>query len=341
MADVHRLRYTLPKFSKRSYAVLMKTLSTTLPGESSDCVAFRRHVLEVYYRHGWQAAVAAFAIGKTTLYRWKKKYEQSQRRPVSLVPISTRPHRLRSMNQDSRVIAFIVSMRETYGTISKYKIKPFLDEYTKSLGIAAIGTTTIGKIIKRKQLFYHKKKRYERKCYGSVLRVTHAPKETGTGYIEMDSITLIVMGKRWYFMSIIDVVTKYAHCSVVSGLTAQSAVHVLQTFQQTYSPLRAVQTDNGSEFLGVFHELLTQSNITHHFIYPRSPRINGVVERFNRTIQEECINRCDELFYDHHAFIQKLNAYLLWYNTKRPHHSLKLKTPFEVHNQLSTFPICT
>ena len=92
-------------------------------------------------------------------------------------------------------------------------------------------------------------------------------------------------------------------------------------------PIREVQTDNGHEFLGEFDDYLQTQNIPHQFIYFHSPRINGVVERFNRTIQDEFLNRNDELWYDLHLFDRKLAGYLEWYNTKRPHHSLDLKSP--------------
>ena len=328
-ADVHRVRYSLPRFSKHSYAVLMKTVTNALVLESSDTAAFRLHVLTVYYAHGWKTITTAFKISKSTLYNWRKAYEAAQRKTAALIPTSTRPRRVRSMQTDSRIIAFIVSIREEYG-VNKYKIKPFLDQYARELGIASPGVTTIGKIIKRKQLFFHKKKSLSKKKRFFVNRLKKAPKEKLPGYLEMDSITLWVLNKRWCFMSVIDVVSKYAYCSVVKGLTAQRARDVLIAFQQSYQvPPRVVQTDNGSEFLGEFHEYLTAAHITHQFIYPHSPRINGVVERFNRTIQEECINRCDELFYDQKTFEQKLTTYLIWYNTKRPHHSLKLMSPTE------------
>ena len=42
--------------------------------------------------------------------------------------------------------------------------------------------------------------------------------------------------------------------------------------------------------LGSLDEYLKKRNIKHNFIYPRCPKINGFVERANRTLQEEFIN---------------------------------------------------
>lgn len=47
-----------------------------------------------------------------------------------------------------------------------------------------------------------------------------------------------------------------------------------------------------------------------------------MVERFNRTIQEECIERSDNIYYNLSAFDKELHDYLKWYNYRRPHASL-------------------
>jgi transposase InsO family protein len=245
------------------------------------------------------------------------------------------------MQTDPRIIAFITSFRNQYGNKSKYVIKPFLNAFTSELNIPSVGVTTIGKIIRRKRLFTLRRKRWSRKRFQAYLRIKHAPREKVPGYIEMDSITVYCGDKRHMFMSVIDVVTKLAHVEMVSALTARQALYVFNNFRYTHRCLtRQVQTDNGHEFLGEFHLYLEQQQIPHVFTYPHSPRINGVVERFNRTIQEECIERIDELFYDQVAFRQKLSDYLIWYNTKRPHHALKLIPPIEYYHQLTSFPKC-
>ena len=43
--------------------------------------------------------------------------------------------------------------------------------------------------------------------------------------------------------------------------------------------IKVVQTDNGSEFLGVFDKYLKERGIEHKFTYPRCPKINGYIER--------------------------------------------------------------
>ena len=153
----------------------------------------------------------------------------------------------------------------------------------------------------------------------------------------MDSVVVYIYNIRHNFMCCIDIYTKFAHVRKVKTLSSLQAKLTLKEFQEL-SPhkIHTIQTDNGSEFFKHFHKYLEQQGIKHQFIYPKSPRINGVIERFNRTIQEEFINRNDEIYYNLEAFQVKLDKYLSWYNTKRPHMALNYLSPQQFIN--NSFP---
>jgi len=327
----------LPRLDPRGYHALMLDLRKCFTFEDSDIAKFRLRVLDHYYRYGWRAAMDAFQVKKSTLYDWRQAFERSGKRLVSLVPKSTRPKRTRVMLTDPRMVEFIKAMRQTYGRVSKYKLKLFLDEYAQSLGISSYGLDKIGRIIKRHHYFFEAPPKKRRKRSRPLTpRLKKAPRETLPGYLEMDSITLYVLDRKAYFVTVIDVATRYAWCKLVPSLSSHHARTALEEFKDNYShPVRVVQTDNGSEFLGEFDDCLVSQEIPHQFSWPRSPRINGVVERFNRTIQDEFLSRSDELYFDLDAFNQKLVNYLTWYNTQRPHHSLKLLSPMQYLQQFS------
>jgi hypothetical protein len=63
------------------------------------------------------------------------------------------------MTTDSRIVAFIRNLREEHPHLGKTKIKPLLDKYCRSLGIASISASTIGKVIQRNRLFFQKQGR--------------------------------------------------------------------------------------------------------------------------------------------------------------------------------------
>lgn len=340
-ADVHRARYTTPRYSHRQYTAWMKTLTSSAVYDAHDPVAFRVKVIEHARDFGWKAAVSAFGVGKSTLYDWKKRYAKT-RKIASLIPTSTRPHHVRDMQTDPAIVAFVRSVRLGDHPMNKYTIKPLLDAYCEELGMPSVGTTTISKLIKRNHWYPARKiKRYDKRFLRGKRR-KYAPRVTVPGYIEMDSILLYVLGKRWHFMSVIDVASRFGYCAVVKSISSAQAVRVLKEFQEKFSvQIHTIQTDNGSEFLGEFHRYLQEKNMPHEFIYPRSPKINGIVERFNRTVQEECITHAEELFTNADLFQVKLHDYVVWYNTKRPHLSLKLQTPQQVVQQYQTsIPKC-
>lgn len=339
-SDFNHIRYSKPKLSRRTYTVWMKTLTSSAVYDAHDPVAFRVKVIEHAQEFGWKAAVAAFGVGKSTLYDWRKRYTIGRHHIRSLIPASTRPMHLREMHTHPTVLSFVKSVRMGEHPMNKYTIKPLLDAYCTHLGLTSVGTTTIGKLITRNHWFPARKiKRYDKRRFRGQRR-RYAPRTTIPGHIEMDSILLYILGKRWQFMSVIDVATRYGYCSVVASISSVEARRVLLEFQEHFPyPVTTIQTDNGSEFLGVFHGRCLSHGITHEFIYPRSPKINGMVERFNRTVQEECIERTDEAFYDPERFKKKLTDYLTWYNTKRPHMSLRLQTPIQVLQQfISSIP---
>lgn len=75
---------------------------------------------------------------------------------------------------------------------------------------------------------------------------------------------------------------------------------------------------------------MKKNGAVHFFSYPKSPKQNATIERFNRTLQEEFVEEHRDLLeLDLTQFNNKLIDYLLFYNTKRPHHTLKLKVPMK------------
>lgn len=331
--DIPHIRYLLDRKTHLAYRRLMKTLDNSVAFESSDPAQFKLHVIEFADKHGVRATLDAFGIKRSTFFYWKKKYLDSGKRLISLVPKSTRPKTVRKMETDWRLVAFIKQMRLDYGNVGKYIIKPFLDEYAAALGIDSISPTTIAKVIKRRKFTFEKRVKAKRKTKFKRLQTRKHPRVSKPGFIEIDTIHVTINKKRLYFISVIDIYTRYALVRRVPNPSAKQAKMVFQSFQQIYQEtIHTVQTDNGSEFLGGFHNYLEEQRLKHIFIYPNSPKLNGVVERFNRTVQEECINRSDEIYYDQDRFNQQLIKYLNWYNTQRPHSSLNYQSPMQFMN---------
>ena len=93
-------------------------------------------------------------------------------------------------------------------------------------------------------------------------------------------------------------------------------------------PIKAIQVDGGSEFQDAFEEECQRTGMELFVLPPRSPKLNGYVERAQRTHTEEFYEVTDTSFE-----IAELNQALLkWekvYNTVRPHQALGYLTPQE------------
>lgn len=338
-SDVPSLRYIFPKFH-HGYNAMMKTLASSLKYESSDPTKFRLHVLEYGKAHGVKATLEAFRVGRSTYFEWRQAFVRSKGKLFSLVPRSTRPHHTRRMEIDQRLLTLIKSVREQYGRVGKEKLKVLVFAYATSLGTTGYSAGKIGKIIKRHNYFFDIPKQKHKLSF-TRSRVKRVAKDIRPGYVEMDSVIVYTNGTKLRFITMVDVVTKIAYCErVTSGLSTHTN-SALTSFRSKYpNPVHTVQTDNGSEFLGGFHEHLEGLGITHLFTYPHCPKVNGVVERFNRTIQEEFIQRCEEWLINPSRGDQKLAEYLSWYNEVRPHASLKYLTPQKYAEEYIKSPEC-
>lgn len=320
----YQLRYILPR---GGYTAIMKTLTNSLKIEAGDPARFRLQVLTHAKEHGIASALSAYGISRRTYHYWLHTFRRSKGKLVSLIPRNTRPHVTRRMEVDPLLLLFIRSIREEYGRIGKAKLKVLLDAYCSSLGIPSYGTTKIGKIIKRHNYFFDFTRAKNRQSFTRT-RVKRVGKDVHAGYLEMDSVILYVGTTRLRFVTVMDVVTKVAYAERVQGGLAKQVQQVLANFMSHYAiKVYTVQTDNGSEFLGDLDQYLQSQGIKHLFTYPHSPRVNGVIERFNRTIQEEFIERCEYYWTDIPRGDQKLSHYLDWYNMKRPHASLGYLAP--------------
>ena len=132
-------------------------------------------------------------------------------------------------------------------------------------------------------------------------------------------------GSRVYVFTLIDVCTRYAYARAYPRISAQLAVDFVRRAQRsaTFS-FRTIQSDHGSEFSTYFTERV---HVPHRHSRVRRPNDNAHLERFNRTIQEECI---DKLITDPVIINKALPEYLKYYNEERLHFGLKLQTPQEV-----------
>lgn len=295
-------------------------------------------IINFYEEFGETATIKAFGADRKVVSRWKQRLTQNEGRLESLIPYSTKPKTVRRVGYSQKIVDFIKSQRFDHPGIGKEKIKQLLDDYCLKEGLETVSESTIGNIIKRHKFFFQKKGRIYHNPNSKWaqkqikkkkrIRVKHPPKLDDFGHIQSDAVERITDGIKDYFISAIDAKMKFTLTVNYKRLNSYNNKDFYQKFKSVY-PGKIVdwQTDNGSENLGEFDKALEENQIPHLFSYPRCPKINTYIERYNRTIQEEFIDNNLDIIHDKKLFNQKLTDYLIWYNIKRPHKSLGLKSP--------------
>jgi preprotein translocase subunit Sss1 len=298
----------------------------------------RLKILEFFEAHGLQATRDAYGISKTTLYRWHKMFLTAKRNQIVLIPRSRSPKRKRVMRTDWRIVKFIKETRQEHPRLSKWKIKPLLDEYCTANNIRSIGLSTIGKVIKRNDLFFQKsgriyhspKSAWNRRKYRYKTKVKYSPKVTESGYYEIDTVQRFIGSIRVYIFNAVDVHTRFQFSYAYRTGSSGSAKDFFKKLE-CVSPfqVKKIQTDNGSEYQGDFAAHLRHRKLEQVYIYPHCPKINGYVERANRSLSEEFIehNDCTCGTFNLREFNAKLIEHLIWFNTKRVHRSLGNLSP--------------
>lgn len=151
--------------------------------------------------------------------------------------------------------------------------------------------------------------------------------------VQTDTVHYIcpITYKRRYVYTVIDLYSRMAyaeiHSRILPGLAAST---VLQAQKQWGFPIAMVQADNGSEFGRYFAQCMTSAGIVVRHSRLGRPNDNAHVERFNRTIQEECLGNRISSRVANATLQTKINQYIEYYNTKRVHLGLQLKIPTEM-----------
>lgn len=329
-----RLRWTLPILKHEAYRRFMKTVNNSLAFGNSDVAQFRLRCITIFEKHGYSSLKLAFpTVSERSVSRWRSDFNRSGRKLTSLIPRSTKPHICRQMVIPAKVFSFIKAVREQHPHLSKYKIKIFLDAFCEEQGITKHSNSWIGKVIKRNALFFNTRVpvKKSRKSKKQKLRIFRCPRQAdiSLGYLQVDGIKVCWEGETLCFLCAVELVSRQAFAKRVSSFSSlQAKIFLLEIKEQVTYAIHTIQTDNGSEFAKYFDEALEELSITHKWSLPHSPKVNGYVERFNGVIQEEFIDYHVDLgVIDKPLFDRKLVEWLVYYNTKRPHHSLGLKTP--------------
>ncbi len=195
-----------------------------------------------------------------------------------------------------------------------------------------VSASTIHRYLQRAGLIRAStKRRRPRFQNGRVMRPSNCP---GLGYLQLDVkyVTPELSGLPYtcYLYAAMDIHSRYKVGLILPKLDEGGALLALyHATQQFPFPLQYVQTDNGLEFQQRFHAKCATLQLEHFYIHKSSPNDNAVIERSFRTDEEEFFFWLKEAPQDHLELNTWYQAYLVTYNTIRPHMGINMLTPKE------------
>ena len=146
--------------------------------------------------------------------------------------------------------------------------------------------------------------------------------------VEVDAVHEGPPDNRVSAYALIDVNSRWAHAEPSLKVNSWATIQFIKTAREKAPfAFQTIQTDHGSEFSKQLTRVIEHAGISHRHSRVRTPTDNGHVERFIRTLQDECLHRIPR---DFRVWRKEIPEFLDYYNTKRPHMGLKMKTPLEV-----------
>jgi transposase InsO family protein len=141
--------------------------------------------------------------------------------------------------------------------------------------------------------------------------------------VQLDTIHLMVdEKKRIYVYVLIDVYSRWVYAKAYERIGGRMSLQFVKEAQKAASfQFNMLQSDHGPEFGDWF---VSQVKKSHRYTRIGKPNDNAHIERMNRTIQEECLDKVERSV---KSLNKALKTYIPYYNEKRLHFGLNLKTP--------------
>lgn len=265
-----------------------------------------------------------FGISRPTFYKWQRRYDEHG--AAGLCDRSRAPHRSpRATSPD--VVRKILYLRQQYH-FGAGRIR----DYLKRFHTVSIAQSSVHRILgkhgmhrlpanQKHRPHAQRWQRYEKPQPGHRLQLD-------VKFLERIPGTR----KRLYQFTAIDDCTRIRVLKVYDACNQQTAIRFIDdVLRRLPFRVHVLQTDNGAEFQSRFHWHVETHDIRHVYIRPRTPHLNGKVERSHRVDDQEFYQLLDAggIADNIQLFNEKLREWEDYYNYHRPHGALDGQTPYE------------
>ena len=263
--------------------------------------------------HSMRSTALHFGYNVSTISKWVKRAPDDARKTIPT--LSSRPHsQPHALSQTT--VDLIVELR-----LKRRRCAEVIHYEVTQMGIS-VSLSSVKRVLKRAGLLRQKSK--WKKCHQSEKRPFV---ESPGDLVQLDTIHIhpLIGTKRFYIYTLLDVCSRWAYAWVSNRISAGKTVEFLhRAREQATFEFHMLQTDHGPEFSKWF---TSHAGISHRHSRVRKPNDNAHLERFNRTIQEEClyyINQKPQMYQE------AIDDWLPYYNNERAHLSLNFLSPSQV-----------
>jgi transposase InsO family protein len=286
------------------------------------------------------AACKHYGIARSEYYYWHSRWVTNNKHLTSLYDLSRTP-KTHKQDTDEEVVSLIIQLRLGLG-YGEDKLA-FILQRDYGIQLTHHG---VGNVLKRAGLLVPRKKRV--RIQRRLNDYPYVPGEVG----QMDV-------KHWkraaYQYDIIDCATRIKYKRLYPGVNPAYTVDFLEHAVRFFEPaftFATIQTDNGMEFvydrlpqtkpdtLTAMQRWLTANNIKHGRIPPRSPQLNGRIER-SHGVDKDRYKKLTTNSHTEAELQQFLVEDCLDYNFYRPHSMLRMQTPVEYLQSLDGYADAT
>lgn len=277
----------------------------------------RRDAVRLVKYRGWSMRKVArrYGVEPSTVSRWCRKDPTGGWHEVPT--LSSRPKKSPgALSRD--VVRAIIAKR-----IGRRRCGQVIHRELLADGIS-VSLSSVQRTLKRSHLLK------ERSPWKRPHDATPRPVPAHPGaLLQADTVHILQPdGTRLYVYTLIDVYSRWAYAEASSKLRAYvSAAFV--TRAQRKAPFRfdMIQTDHGPEFSVRFTHILARRKLAHRHSRVRKCNDNAHIERFNRTLQDECLTGVRRTV---PHFRKAIRGYLPYYNSDRLHMGIDFKTPAQM-----------
>ena len=272
----------------------------------------RRDVAHHADKIGVRTASRYYGIPPGTISKWMKKAKKIGYHPIPTK--SSRPkHHPNELKDEvvEKIVEIRIETKRTYEVVHKY----LENESIKTSPSSVLRT------LDRKGLL--KKRSPWKRFHPHVDRPTI---EKPGSLVQLDTIHMMTGPKtRIYVMTLIDVYSRNTYAYCYERLNSKIGADFLNEAEKnSVFDFDMIQTDHGPEFGKWFVERVSKN---HRYSRIGKPNDNAHIERFNRTLQEECL---DILPRNVNVINCALKKYLKYYNEERLHMGINFKTPVQL-----------